>query len=101
MRYYSKKFYRVKLIADYGDVHDTIDVGEFANYEIALMIMQHYYETIRKNIDDAWVIGEIQSVNKYRDIDDNFGLSRCELIKLEAWNMKTGIKLEIKKRNKQ
>lgn len=98
MRYYSKKFYVVKLIADYGDVHDTIDVGEFANYEIALMNMQHYYETIRKNIDDAWVIGEIQSINKYRDIDDdNFGFPRRELIKLEAWNMKTGIKLEIKK----
>lgn len=98
MRYYSKKFYVVKLIADYGDIQDTIDVGEFANYEIALMDMQHYYETIRKNIDDAWVIGEIQTINKYRDIDDdNFGFSRRELIKLEAWNMKTGIKLEIKK----
>lgn len=97
MRYYSKKFYVVKLIADYGDIHDTIDVGEFANYEIALINMQHYYETIRKNIDDAWVIGEIQSVNKYRDTDDNFVFPRRELIKLEAWNMKTGIKLEIKK----
>lgn len=98
MRYYSKKIYVVKIITDYGDVHDTIDVGEFANYEIALMNMQHYYETIRKNIDDAWVIGEIQSINNYRDIgDDNFGFPRRELIKLEAWNMKTGIKLEIKK----
>lgn len=95
MRYCFKKFYVVKLIADYGDVHDTIDVGEFANYEIALMNMQHYYETIRENIDDAWVIGEIQSINKYRDIDDDF--PRRELIKLEAWNMMTGIKLEIKK----
>lgn len=98
MRYYSKKFFVVKLIADYGDIEDTIDVGEFANYELAVMNMQHYYETIRKNIDDAWVIGEIQSINKYRDIDDdNFGYSKSELIRLEAWNMNTGIKLEIKK----
>ena len=95
MRYYLEKIYVVKLIADYGDVHDTIDVGEFANYEIALMNMQNYYEKIRKNIDDAWVIGEIQSINKYRD--NNFEFPRRELIKLEAWNMKTGIKLEIKK----
>lgn len=91
MRYYYKKVYVVKLIA-------MIDVGEFANYEIALMNMQHYYETIRKNIDDARVIGEIQTVGKYCDSDDdNFGFPRRELIKLEAWNMKTGIKLEIKR----
>lgn len=98
MRYCLKKFYVVKLIADYGDISDTIDVGEFANYEIALINMQHYYEAIRKNIDDAWVIGEIQSIDKYRDTDDdNFGFPRRELTKLEAWNMKTGVKLEIKK----
>lgn len=87
----------VKLIADYGDINDTIDVGKFENYEDALLIMRNYYETIAKNIDDAWVIGEIQTINQYRDIDDNFGIGKCDLVKLEAWNMKTGIKLEIKK----
>lgn len=98
MRYFSKNYYVVKIIADYGDISDTIDVGEFTNYELALMNMKHYYESIRKNIDDAWVIGEIQTINKYRDIDDdNLGFQRRELIKLEAWNMKTGVKLEIKK----
>lgn len=97
MRYYSKKYYDVKLIADYGDIHDTIDVGEYENYEDALLIMRNYYETIAKSIDDAWVIGEIQLIGNYRDIDDNVGYSKRELIKLEAWNMKTGIKLEIKR----
>lgn len=89
MRYYSKNFYVAKLIADYGDIHDMVDVGEFENYEDALLIMRKYYETIAKNIDDAWVIGEIQVINKYR--------GKCDLVKLESWNMKTGNKLEIKK----
>ena len=98
MRYYSKKFYVVKLIADYGDVSDTIDVGEFTNYKIALKNMKHYYEAIKKNIDDAWVVGEIQSIFKYCDTnDDNFGFPRRELIGFDAWNMKTGAKLKIKR----
>ena len=98
MRYYSRKKYVVKLEADYGDICETIDIGEFANHDQALQQMEDYYESVKRNIDDAWVIGEIQLIVEYRDTDDdNFASARRKLIKLEAWNMKTGIKLEIKK----
>ena len=91
MKHCIKRYYVVKIVVNYGDVNDNIDVGFADNYLEALLMMANYYKDIKDNIDDGWVIGDIQEIEKYRD--DVHPFPMLTLAMLETWNLKTGCKI--------